>query len=93
MKCQLCGEKQSECWLWQPFGPHESPRDAFAYPGYHYRGFPALKVCDTCKGEIANGEPVYFTYKGTRYSLLGEEVHDYIAEHNAALEKFKHNSW
>jgi hypothetical protein len=70
-KCQICKVNQSS-WIWQPFGPAE---DAFlfTFPGSHYRGFPAIKVCDDCRGIIQKNEPVDFYYKGRHY--IGN-IHD-----------------
>ncbi len=72
-KCQICGEKIGE-FAWQPFGPADSCRDddAFMAPGSHYRGFPVLKICWNCKGELQNGENVSFTYQKMNFEARGE---------------------
>lgn len=67
MKCQCCKEQQAE-WAWQPFGPSEDTKTAFVLPGNHYRGFPVIKVCYTCKSAFETGDfPVFFEYKGYKY--------------------------
>lgn len=71
-RCELCGDNEAVS-AWQPFGPDEVPRDAFTALGSHYRGYPILKVCHDCKGEIQNGEPMVFDYKGRTYDLIGED--------------------
>ncbi len=67
MKCQICQREQA-VWAWQPLGPSETPDDSYALIGSHARGFPVIKVGDTCKYAFQTGDfPVYFTYKGFRY--------------------------
>jgi hypothetical protein len=78
-KCAICGKSDSPdgMAIWQPFGPHERVRDAFEFPGFHYRGFPALHVCDACRNRVMTGHKVQFYYKGTTYildELAGETV-------------------
>lgn len=55
-KCSICHLNRS-VYLWQPFGPDESPL-LFARPGYHYRGFPTVRVCEDCRRRILEGKPV-----------------------------------
>ena len=65
-RCQCCRVNESE-WAWQPFGPDDKIT-SFSVPGYHYRGFPALKICNDCKVDVENGHPgVVFTYKHVGY--------------------------
>lgn len=64
-RCQVCGEQTEEPWAWQPFGPDELW--TFAFPGWHYRGFPVVHACDACKDTIQAGEPIGFTYRGVAY--------------------------
>ena len=71
--CRICHAPRSAIWLWQPCGPSDRIDDAFACPGYHYRGFPAIPVCDTCRGKIKAGEPVTFTYKGRSFVTVPAE--------------------
>jgi hypothetical protein len=62
MKCAVCKNAERD-WTWQPFGPGSHPLD-FTVPGSHYRGFPAIPVCQFCKQErIEAGETVTFVYK------------------------------
>ena len=76
MKCQACKEQEAS-WAWQPWGPSETP-DSFMMLGSHYRGFPIVKVCASCKSAFQTGDfPVAFTYKG----------HKYIAEDHQIREK------
>lgn len=66
--CVLCRTRTDAVWTWQPFGPEEDPRHAFTWPGNHYRGFPALTVCNECRFRIAGRqEELSFQYKGRRY--------------------------
>lgn len=63
MKCQICKDEQAS-WAWQPFGPDELP-DSFAFLGSHYRGFPVIKVGDSCKHAFQSGDfEVKFSYEG-----------------------------
>lgn len=75
MKCQACKEQEAE-WAWQPFGPGETPNE-YSFLGSHARGFPIIKVCDSCKNAFQRGDfPVKFTYKG----------HSYVGEHHQVRE-------
>ena len=67
-KCVTCGKSEiaSNGWTWQPFGPDDKIA-SFTTPGYHYRGFPALHVCDACKGIIETADAIRFHYKGQGY--------------------------
>ena len=66
MKCHACRGTFAE-WSWQPFGP--DPNGSFAAPGYHYRGFPVIKVCDSCKKRVEEKSTVHFSYKGKPYTV------------------------
>lgn len=80
MKCQACKEQVAE-WAWQPFGPSESP-DSFALLGSHYRGFPVVKVCGSCKSAFQSGDvQVFFSYKG--HQFVGENHR--VRERNISL--------
>lgn len=73
VKCQLC-RKEEAIWAWQPFGPDSDSR-SFASLGSHYRGFPVIKICDTCKGRIAYGKQlIVFTYKNRTFSVINDAV-------------------
>jgi hypothetical protein len=67
-KCITCGKSEvaSDGWTWQPFGPNDKIA-SFTTPGYHYRGFPALHVCDMCKLAIQRGESVAFRFRGKTF--------------------------
>src|SRR5712692_8231990 len=66
MRCHACHEEGAQ-WAWQPFGPDETP-ESFQLVGSHYRGFPVIKVCSTCKSAFQTGDfVVRFTYKGHRF--------------------------
>ena len=66
MKCHACHQEEAQ-WAWQPFGPDETP-DSFQLLGSHYRGFPVVKVCSTCKSAFQTGDfVVRFPYKGHRF--------------------------
>jgi hypothetical protein len=66
MKCHACHQEEAQ-WAWQPFGPDETP-ESFQLLGSHYRGFPVVKVCSTCKSAFQTGDfVVRFTYKGHRF--------------------------
>jgi len=73
-KCRICKQHKQGLWAWQPFGPAEFPRETFTVPGYYYRGFPVIPVCDECKEKIQAGETVQFDYKGTTYICIDDEV-------------------
>ncbi len=75
MKCCCCGTSNAEI-AWQPFGPADNCRDdeSFMAPGFHYRGFPVLRVCDDCRGQLGNGEWLSFTYKGKQWHVEGETL-------------------
>jgi hypothetical protein len=64
-KCRVCKEQMIQ-WAWQPLGPGKD-NDTFMLPGHHYRGFPVLGICDSCKQNIARGGEVKYTYKGQQY--------------------------
>lgn len=66
MKCQACKQEEAE-WAWQPFGPG-SDANVFALLGNHTRGFPIIKVGDSCKNGFQRDHfPVRFEYKGHKY--------------------------
>lgn len=67
MKCQICHSDEAE-WAWQPFGPGQTVHSA-ALLGFHYRGFPVIKICQHCFEEIEHGMPVEFEHKAQRYVL------------------------
>lgn len=72
-KCVTCGKTEiaDDGWTWQPFGPGEHAL-LFSFPGGHFRGFPALHVCDDCKQAIKRGEIVTFKYRGKVYRFAGQ---------------------
>jgi len=72
-KCRVCKEREAE-WAWQPLGPAEAPRETFTTPGYFYRGFPVIPVCEICKEKVQAGETVQFDYKRTTYTCIDDEV-------------------
>ena len=66
MKCHACHEEDAQ-WAWQPFGPDKT-LDSFQLLGSHYRGFPIVKVCSTCKSAFQTGDfVVRFTCKGHHF--------------------------
>ena len=72
-KCNSCKQNDT-VWAWQPFGPDESIY-CFTALGHHYRGFPAVGICDDCKETVLAGIPgVIFTYKNKGYYALAGEV-------------------
>lgn len=77
-KCAVCRQSpEEELWIWQPFGPDEDARlGAFAYPGYHARGFPALHCCNACKIRIYAGETVKFIYRKVWYRLVEQTIEE-----------------
>lgn len=66
MKCQIC-KNNPVLWAWQPLGPAENA-DCFTSLGYHYRGFPVIKICHECYGKLKIGGHITFTYKNTAYA-------------------------
>lgn len=78
-KCSVC-KSETAIFSWQPFGPDESPLH-FTTLGAHYRGFPIIKVCNSCHTKIANAvvrPELYggfeFSYRRTSYVLIGKEI-------------------
>jgi hypothetical protein len=72
-KCRICGAVAN--WSWQPFGPAaEAPRSGFTRSGWHYRGFPVVPVCESCKRDIEHDVSVAFAWRGQHYALVGDEV-------------------
>ena len=65
-KCQICKQEDAVS-AFQPFGPDEQPHTFMTALGWHYRGFPVIKVCGACHDWIVEGRPVDFMYKGKRY--------------------------
>jgi hypothetical protein len=78
-RCAVC--KAEAEWAWQPFGP-DSIEPTAATLGSHYRGFPAIKLCDVCLRDAAqNG--FEFMYKGQRYIIKDKwpvEVPEYVSD-------------
>jgi len=72
-RCRVCGQREAE-WSWQPLGPAKSPRETFATPGWHYRGFAAIPVCEHCKDKVQQGLDVQFVYKGLTYTCTRDVV-------------------
>lgn len=70
-KCGIC-HNEEVVWTMQPDGPSEDI--VFAFPGYHYRGFMAVNVCDTCHDAILRGERVVFTYRDIRYAIENRKL-------------------
>ena len=73
MKCQSCKTNEAT-WNWQPDGLNEDPRQGFTAFGWHYRGFPVIKVCGACKDNITDGNDVQFQYKGKSLLLQGGDI-------------------
>ncbi len=68
MKCQACERKQYPAtWSWQPFGPDEDIEQSFTLPGSHYRGFPVIKLCASCKHAVQYEHKLSFSYRGNTY--------------------------
>lgn len=70
-KCQVCGHNFYFTMIWQPFGPAEHPR-LFTFRGDHFRGFPALTICENCKLDVEVNGTVEFSYKGKRFVAIGD---------------------
>jgi len=76
-KCQCC-KKQEATWAWQPFGP-DPTLYLFCELGWHYRGFPSIRVCDECKKLIswaseADRYVFHFTFEKQSYYLHGNNI-------------------
>lgn len=68
MKCQACERKQYPVtWAWQPFGPDDDIEQSFVLPGSHYRGFPVIKLCTSCKYAVQHEHKLSFSYRGNTY--------------------------
>jgi hypothetical protein len=74
-RCAICRARGLWDSAWQPWGPHDDPRTAFALGNWWYRGFPMVRVCDACHDKIIGGEAVTFVHKGKTYRLDKQEVH------------------
>lgn len=88
MKCAVCNENVESVWSWQPFGPDDPP-GSFTLPSFHYRGFPVIKVCASCKEEIQRGCAPEFTYLDQRYIMGTDGPHavpNYVSDALAWLE-------
>lgn len=72
-KCRICKNEEA-LWSWQPLGPAEDSRETFTAPGFHYRGFPVIPVCDDCKQNIQGGDEVQFDYKSITYTCIDDQV-------------------
>lgn len=73
-------------WAWQPFGP-EQDANCFTALGWHYRGFPVLKVSDRAKEQIQSGDRIPFVYRDTSYIVDNLEIQD-----SKEKEKEKNNT-
>jgi hypothetical protein len=73
-RCKVCGQLVAFGYSWQPCGPSDSSRDNFAYPGWHYRGFPVVFICEDCKERIERGDTVTFEYHKQQFKLEGNEI-------------------
>lgn len=81
MKCRIC-RTDDMAWAWQPLGPNETP-DSFSLLGCHYRGFPAILICQKCKEDIQSGSPLEFKYKKQKYiynNVEGCPVPEYVED-------------
>ena len=74
MKCQSCRETKDEWPIgWQPFGPDESSY-MLTEPGYHYHGFPLIKICADCGEKVERHEVVRFIYKKHWYEVRDNKI-------------------
>lgn len=71
-RCQIC--KGKTAWIWQPTISPGKARQTFARPGYHYRGYMAVCVCDHCRERIKAGENVSFRRRGITWWLQGNDL-------------------
>ncbi len=65
--CAVCHNNLSE-WIWQPLGPGEGCK-VFTLPGSHYRGFPTVPVCNSCRLRILDGASAPFVHRHVVYTL------------------------
>lgn len=65
-RCASCRQRTHEYDTWQPFGPDTSVATCTT-PGSHYRGFPALALCWSCRNALDRGEQISFAYRGEHY--------------------------
>jgi hypothetical protein len=56
----------------------------FTYPGWHYRGFPAIPVCDACAAQIRQGHSVTFLYQQVTYRYDGTTQDVYVDGENTS---------
>lgn len=77
MKCAILKDHEAE-WAWQPFGPDPDPLGTFAELGWHYRGFPVIKISDEAKRRIQAGECLHFVYHGQIYATKKDGVYQLV---------------
>lgn len=70
-KCAIVDCKEEATYIWQPAGPGETP-NLFVRPGYHFRGFPAVPICDPHYTQLVTDTPegshvLRFTYRKVIY--------------------------
>jgi len=64
MHCLICSS-ETVLWAWQPLGP-DMTANLLVRPRYHYRGFPALPLCEDCAQVVRDREKLLFVYRGQR---------------------------
>ena len=78
VKCRICHENIA-LWAWQPFGPGK-PSEGFTLLGNHYRGYPVIKICESCKRGYEAGNAKVFTFKYKFYRVTKNTVEKYNGE-------------
>ena len=73
-KCQEKKCNNDATWAWQPFGPSDTAPGSFTSLGWHYRGFPVIKLCDDHKQLHQNNIELPFTYKRITYWFQGDKL-------------------
>jgi len=84
-KCRICHEELA-LWAWQPFGPGK-PREGFTLLGNHYRGFPVIKICESCKKSYQAGNAKVFTFKHDLYRIIKNVIEKYNGENYETLPR------
>ena len=74
-KCRIRKDRQAE-WSWQPFGPAQDSAETFTTPGWHYRGFAVIPICEDCKERVQMGDGVRFEYRGVTYATVDGQPHE-----------------
>ncbi len=69
LRCRICRVERAE-WAWQPCGPGIVM--CFMLLGSHYRGYPVVKVCDSCKRKLQTSKTGRFNFLWRGHERIAE---------------------